>query len=184
MSRIGKKPVEVPKGVKVSINGTTVLVEGPKGTLSFEHRPEIAVGWTEDEKALVVSSAKESKADEREVKAFWGTTRAILNNMMKGVTDGYEKKLQIEGVGWTANVAGTKLALKVGYANTVEVAIPTGVSVAVEKQLITVTGTDKQAVGEFAATVRAKRKPEPYNGKGIRYADEVIKKKQGKAFGN
>ncbi len=184
MSRIGKKPVGVPKGVKVSINGNAVTVEGPKGTLSFTHRPEVRVGWTEDEKGLVVSAANESKGDDRVTKAYWGTTRALLANMIKGVTDGYEKKLEVVGVGWTANVSGPKLALKIGFANIVEVPIPTGISVAVEKQLITVSGTDKQAVGEFAATVRSKRKPEPYNGKGIRYSDEVIKKKQGKAFGN
>ncbi|GJM18598.1 MAG: 50S ribosomal protein L6 [Phycisphaeraceae bacterium] len=184
MSRIGKKTIEVPKGVKVSINGRTVSIEGPKGTLSFEHRPEVKVGWTEDEKGLVVDAASEKKADDRLTKAYWGTTRALLANMIKGVTDGYEKKLEVVGVGWTANVSGQNLALKVGFANVVEVPIPTGLNVSVEKQLVTVTGTDKQAVGQFAAKVRSKRKPEPYNGKGIKYFDEVIKKKQGKAFGN
>jgi len=183
MSRIGKKPVEVPAGVKVSISGRTVTVEGPKGTLSFEHRPEVTVGWSEDEKSLVVG-APEGKVNDRVTKAYWGTTRALLANMVTGVKAGYEKKLEVVGVGWTANVAGPKLALKVGFANTVEVDIPAGVSVAVEKQMITVTGADKQAVGQFAATVRAKKKPEPYNGKGIKYTTEVIKKKQGKAFGS
>lgn len=183
MSRIGKKQIEVPSGVKVSINGHTITVEGPKGTLSYEHRPEVAVGWTEDEKAIVVS-AVEGKETDRVAKAHWGTTRALLANMIAGVKDGYKKQLEVVGVGWTASVAGPKLALKVGYANVVEVPIPTGVSVSVEKDIITVESADKQAVGEFAATVRSKRKPEPYNGKGIKYTDEVIKKKQGKAFGS
>ena len=183
MSRIGKKQVDVPSGVKVSINGTTVTVEGPKGTLSYTHRPVITVGWTEDEKAIVVS-AVEGKENDRVAKAHWGTTRALIANMVEGVKNGYKKQLEVVGVGWTANVAGPKLALKVGYANVVEVPIPQGVSVSVEKQIITVESADKQAVGEFAATVRSKRKPEPYNGKGIKYADEVIKKKQGKAFGS
>ncbi|MFG0315448.1 MAG: 50S ribosomal protein L6, partial [Phycisphaerales bacterium] len=105
------------------------------------------------------------------------------NNMIKGVTDGYEKKLQVVGVGWTATVSGNKLALKVGYANTIEMPIPEGLTVTADKQIITVSGADKQAVGHFAASTRAKRKPEPYNGKGIKYLDEVIMRKQGKAFG-
>ncbi|MEZ6244132.1 MAG: 50S ribosomal protein L6 [Phycisphaerales bacterium] len=182
MSRIGKKPVEVPKGVKVSINGRKVTVEGPKGTLSFEHHPEVSVAWNEDEKAVVVS-IDESKMGARQARAQWGTARALIANMVKGVTDGYEQKMEVVGVGWTAAVSGKNLDLKIGYANTVRMAIPQGVNVSVEKQLVTITGADKQAVGSFAADMRAKRKPEPYNGKGIKYADEVIKKKQGKQFG-
>ena len=183
MSRIGKKPVEVPSNVKVSLSGNTITIEGPKGSLSFEHRPEVSVTWDEGEKSVTVSiDEKDMKI--KPVRAYWGTTRALIANMIKGVVDGYEKKLEVVGVGWTANVAGQKLALKVGYANTVEVAIPVGVNVSTEKQTITVNGTDKQAVGQFAAEVRSVRKPEPYNGKGIKYTDEVIKKKQGKQFGS
>ncbi len=182
MSRIGKKPVEVPKGVKVSISGQTISVEGPKGTLSYEHRPEVAVAWNEDEKAVTVT-IDESMMKSRTVRAYWGTTRALIANMIEGVTKGYEKKMEVVGVGWTAAVSGQNLDLKVGYANTIRMSIPQGLSVNVEKQLVTITGADKQAVGAFAADMRAKRKPEPYNGKGIKYADEVIKKKQGKQFG-
>ncbi|MFI4897710.1 MAG: 50S ribosomal protein L6 [Phycisphaerales bacterium JB059] len=183
MSRIGKKPIEVPAKVKVSLSGNTITIEGPKGTLSFEHRPEVSVNWDEGEKSITVS-IDEKDMKNKPVRAYWGTTRALINNMITGVLEGYEKKLEVVGVGWTANVAGQKLALKVGYANTVEVTIPTGVNVQVDKQTVTINGTDKQAVGQFAAEVRAVRKPEPYNGKGIKYTDEVIKKKQGKQFGS
>ena len=183
MSRIGKKPVEVPSGVKVSINGQTVTVEGPKGTLSFTHNHKVAVGWTEDEKALVVSDSDTGSPDDRETRAHWGTTRALLNNMVKGVKDGYEKKLEVVGVGWSATMSGQSLNLKVGFANQIQVPIPTGLSVSCEKQIVTIQGPDKQQVGEFAAKVRAKRKPEPYNGKGIKYMGEVIRRKQGKALG-
>ena len=183
MSRIGKKPVEVPAKVKVSISGATVTIEGPKGTLSMEHRPEVSVTWDEGEKSITVS-IDEKDMNNKPVRAYWGTTRALISNMIQGVMEGYEKKLEVVGVGWTASVAGQKLALKVGYANTVEVAIPTGVNVSVDKQIVTVNGTDKQAVGQLAAEIRAVRKPEPYNGKGIKYTDEVIKKKQGKQFGS
>jgi len=183
MSRIGKKPVQVPAKVKVSLSGAVVTIEGPKGTLSFEHRPEVKVTWDEGEKSVTVS-IDEKDMKNKPVRAYWGTTRALIANMIKGVVDGYEKKLEVVGVGWTAAVNGQKLDLKVGYANTVEVPIPTGVNVKVERQTIMVNGTDKQAVGQFAAVVRSKRKPEPYNGKGIRYTDEVVKKKQGKQFGS
>ena len=180
MSRIGKKPVDVPSGVKVSVADRMIKVEGPKGSLSFEHRPEVAVS-VDDGKVAV--SVDDSIAGDKKVRALWGTTRALVANMIEGANKGYEKKLKIVGVGWNAQVNGQVLKLNVGYANPIEAAIPTGVTVAVEKDLITVTGADKQAVGQFAAGVRAKRKPEPYNGKGVRYADEVVRKKEGKQFG-
>jgi large subunit ribosomal protein L6 len=183
MSRIGRKPVSVPKNVKVSIAGRTVTIEGPKGTLKMEHRPEVNVKWDESEKSISVGVDETRAADDRQLRAYWGTTRALISNMINGVTNGYEKKLEIVGVGWSGAVQGKNLSLKVGYANRIEVPIPTGVNVAVEKQLVTITGADKQAVGHFAAKVRSKRKPEPYNGKGIKYTDEVIQRKQGKAFG-
>ncbi len=181
MSRVGNKPIEIPAGVKITINGQSVTVEGPKGTLKRDFSPLIAVGWTEDEKS-VVCSIKGSTS--REAKALWGTTRALIQNMVTGVKDGYEKSLEIVGVGWGAQVAGQTLKLSVGYANAVPIEIPTGVSVSVEKQLVKVTGADKQAVGQFAAMARSIRKPEPYNGKGVKYAGEVIKRKQGKQFGS
>lgn len=182
MSRLGKKPVSVPKGVKVAVNGRTVTVEGGKGTLTFEHRPEVSVALDESGANIVVD-APENMHGDRATKAYWGTTRALLANMVKGVSDGFQKQLEVVGVGWTANLAGQKLALKLGYANVIEMPIPQGLNVAVDKQIITINGADKQAVGMFASAVRAKRKPEPYNGKGVKYVDEVIQRKQGKAFG-
>ncbi|MEX2217877.1 MAG: 50S ribosomal protein L6 [Phycisphaerales bacterium] len=182
MSRIGKQPVGVPAGVKATISGRTITIAGPQGTLSYEHRPELKVAWNETEKSLVVS-IDEKDAGNADVKAHWGTTRALLRNMVEGVTKGYEKSLEVVGVGWTAAVAGKNIKLVVGYANPILVAIPEGVKVVVEKQIIRVSGADKQAVGELAAEIRSKRKPEPYNGKGIKYTDEVIKRKQGKQFG-
>ncbi len=184
MSRLGKKPVQVPSGVKVNIAGRTITVDGPKGSLNFEFRPEVDVSVDDGGKVVTVSVDEKLIAQSRSNRAYWGTTRALIDNMMVGVTKGYEKKLQIVGVGWTGTVNGNKLALKVGYANVIEVPIPEGLKVTAEKQLVSVSGADKQMVGHFAASVRAKRKPEPYNGKGIKYIDEVIQRKQGKAFGN
>jgi large subunit ribosomal protein L6 len=183
MSRIGRKPITVPKNVKVSISGRTVTVEGPKGTLKMEHRPDVQVAWEESEKSISVGVDEAMAADDRKLRAYWGTTRALISNMIEGVTNGYEKKLEIVGVGWSGTLQGQNLSLKVGYANRIEVPIPTGLKVTVEKQLVTINGADKQMVGHFAAKVRSKRKPEPYNGKGIKYSDEVIQRKQGKAFG-
>ncbi len=183
MSRIGKKPILVPGNVKVNLSGSSISVEGPKGTLSHAFRPEVDVRYDEGQKAISVSMDEALIAKNRSNGAFWGTTRALINNMIEGVTKGYEKKLQVVGVGWTANVSAGKLALKVGYANVIEMPIPQGLTVTAEKQMITISGADKQAVGHFAASARAKRKPEPYNGKGIKYLDEVIMRKQGKAFG-
>ena len=177
MSRIGKKPVEAPKGVKVSVADRTVSVEGPKGSLSFTFHPEVNVEVDGQGVSVVVD---EALVGDRRVKALWGTTRALIQNMVTGVTNGYEKKLKIVGVGWNAQVAGTVLKLNVGFANQLEAAIPTGVTVAVEKDIITVSGADKHAVGQFCATVHGMRKPEPYNGKGIHYAERPMRKKEGK----
>ena len=179
MSRIGKKPVAIPAGVKVNVAGSEVTVEGKLGKLSYEHRPEVEIAVEDDSKQVVVTR----KDDNRESRAYHGLTRALLANMMVGVTEGYEKKLEIHGVGWTAAVAGSNLKLNVGYANTIEMPIPAGVSVSVEKQHITLESADKHALGQFAAAARSKGPPEPYNGKGIRYADEIIRKKEGKQFG-
>ncbi len=184
MSRLGKKAVEVPAGVKVNIADRTITIEGPKGSLNFTHRPEVQVSHDVDGKVINVTVDEKLLAEDRANRAYWGTTRSIINNMVIGVTQGYEKKLNIVGVGWTGTVNGNKLALKVGYANLIEMPIPEGLTVTAEKQLVTISGADKQMVGHFAASARAKRKPEPYNGKGIKYLDEVITRKQGKAFGN
>lgn len=181
MSRVGVKPIEILKGAKVTIDGRTVRIEGPKGTLTFEHREHLRVGWSEDEKSLVVGVADGFDKNEREVRALWGTTRAVLNNMIIGVTQGYKKSLEIVGVGWNAQMQGNQLKLVVGYANPIMMTIPEGLNITVDKQIIHVEGADKALVGEFAASARAKRKPEPYNGKGIKYSDEVIRRKEGKA---
>jgi large subunit ribosomal protein L6 len=180
MSRIGKQPVAVPSGVKVAIQGRKVSVTGPQGTLDLEHRPEVTVQQADNN---VVVAVNPKFAEATDANAYWGTTRALLRNMMEGVTKGYEKNLEVVGVGWSAALQGKSLKLVVGYANPIMVPIPDGLKVTVEKQFIKVVGPDAQKVGQFAAEVRSKRKPEPYNGKGIKYTTEVIKKKQGKQFG-
>lgn len=178
MSRIGKKPVPVPDGVKVVINGCTVSVEGPLGRLQLEHRPEVEVRLDEDARQVVVSR----RADDRPSKAYHGLTRSLINNMIQGVQRGYEKRLEIVGVGYLASVQGNKLSLRVGFANEVQKIIPPGLRVTCPDQThIVVQGCDRQQVGEFAAEVRAIRKPEPYKGKGIRYQGEHVKIKPGKA---
>ncbi len=184
MSRIGKKTIEVPAGVKVGIKDRTVEVQGPKGKLSFSHRPEVAVAVAEGGKAVNVGLTDGFTRDNKEANAYWGTTRALVRNMIDGVTKGYEKTMEVVGVGWTAAVQGDKLKLVVGFANPIMLEIPKGVKVTVDKQFVKVTGPDKQAVGMFASNMRAKRKPEPYNGKGIKYTTETIKKKAGKQFGS
>jgi large subunit ribosomal protein L6 len=183
MSRIGKKAVTVPAGVKIALKDRTMNVEGPKGKLNLTWRPEVVVKWTESEKAINVALAEGLTTENKEANAYWGSTRAHIRNMIEGVTKGYEKNLEVVGVGWTAALAGKNLKLVVGYANPIILAIPVGVTVTVEKQFVKIVGADKQAVGHFAASMRAVRKPEPYNGKGIKYTDEVIKRKQGKQFG-
>jgi large subunit ribosomal protein L6 len=183
MSRLGKKPVPVPANVTVAVQGDKVTVSSGSKTLVLNKRPEVNVAFEKDAKQVVVSIPAEH-AEDRFVRAAWGTTRALVQNMIKGVTDGFEKQLEVNGVGYTATVAGKNLDLKVGFANVIKVPIPMGVEVTVDKQLIKVKGTDKQAVGQFAAVVRSKRKPEPYNAKGIKYTTETIRRKQGKAFGS
>jgi large subunit ribosomal protein L6 len=182
MSRIGKQPVAVPAGVKATVSGNKVTIAGPLGTLTMEHPEHVKVAWNESEKSVVATIDQKHK-DDAQVNADWGTARATIRNMIVGVTKGYERSLEIVGVGWAAAVAGKNLKLTVGYANPILVPIPEGVKVTVEKAIVRVSGPEKQKVGQFAAETRSKRKPEPYNGKGIKYTDEVIKKKQGKQFG-
>ena len=178
MSRIGKKPVPILDGVKVSLSGNTINVEGPKGKLNYDHRPEVKVEVNEDGKAVVVSRLK----DDKNGRAFHGLTRAILNNMIVGVKNGYEKKLELQGVGYVASLQGDTLSLRVGFANEVKKKVPMGLEVSCpDNTHIEVKGCDKQKVGQFAAEVRAVRKPEPYKGKGIRYVGEHVKIKPGKA---
>ncbi len=179
MSRIGKKPVQVPAGVKVQIVDRTITVEGPKGSLTWEYRPEVSVAYDEQAKVLTVSREN----DERLSRSLHGLTRALLVNMLVGVTQGYEKRLEIQGVGYLAAVQGKELQLRVGLANELHVPIPEGLKVTVpDQQHVVIQGIDKQQVGHFAASVRALRKPEPYKGKGIRYLGEAVRRKQGKAM--
>ena len=178
MSRIGKKPVPLGKA-KVTVNDHKIAVEGPKGKLELNVHPAITVKMDNDKKELLVTRPN----DEKQSKALHGLTRALLANMIEGVTNGYKKSLEIQGVGYKAEMKGKTLVLSVGYANTVSLAVPGDVTVQLEgANKIHVTGADKQAVGEFAAQVRKIRKPEPYKGKGIRYEGEVVKIKPGKAF--
>ena len=182
MSRIGRKPVPVPSTVKVSIADATIQVEGPKGTLSFTHRPGIDVKFDPGAGQILVSR----QDDEREHRALHGLTRSLVANMVLGVTTGYTKKLEIVGVGYQAQLKkANTVALQVGYANQVVLEAPSGVTVTVpDATHVIISGPDKQAVGQFAAIVRDVRPPEPYKGKGIRYEGEFVRRKAGKAFGS
>jgi large subunit ribosomal protein L6 len=183
MSRIGKKPVEAPKNVKVAVSGGAVTVEGPLGSLSMNHRPEVDVSWDESSRQVRVAIGEADMAN-RQVRAYWGLTRSLIQNMVTGVNEGYSKTMEVSGVGYTAEVQGNKLKLTVGFANPIFLNIPPGIEVVVDRQIVRIKGYDKQAVGHFAAQMRAVRKPEPYKGKGIKYAEETIRRKQGKQFGS
>ena len=176
MSRIGKEPITLPSGVKVEINGTRVKVSGAKGALERDCRPEIEIEQKDGQIFFT------PKGNSKRIRSFWGMTRTLIRNMVMGVNEGFEKKLAVEGVGYRANVSGKTLTLNVGYSNPVDFLLPEGISADVDKNnQITVTGIDKELVGETAAKIRDIRKPEPYKGKGIRYIDEHIVRKVGKA---
>lgn len=178
MSRIGNLPIPLVDGVNVTIEGRVVTAEGPQGKLRWEHRPEVAVRVDDQAKQVVVTKTNEG----RHARAYHGLTRSLINNMIIGVKSGYEKRLEIVGVGYLAAVQGDTLQLRVGYANEVHKKIPQGLDVKCPDQThIVVRGCDKQQVGEFAAEVRAIRKPEPYKGKGVRYQGEYVKIKPGKS---
>ena len=175
MSRIGKQPIAVPAGVTVTINaGNEVVVKGPKGTLtqSFDTAMNIAL----EENNVVVTRPNDLKRN----RALHGLTRTLIANMVEGVTNGFTKVLEINGVGYRAQKQGKKLVLSLGYSHPVEMEDPEGLTSAVEGNKITVSGIDKAAVGQYAAEIRDKRRPEPYKGKGIKYIDEVIRRKEGK----
>jgi len=182
MSRIGKKPVTVPAGVTCTINNREVTISKGDKSLSMTHRPEISVSFDEADKSINVAPSPGNE-NSREASAYWGLTRALIQNMVVGVTEGYKKSLEVVGVGWGASLKGVELEMKVGYANAIGLPIPAGLDVKVEKQFIHIVGADKQMVGQFAASVRATRKPEPYTGRGVKYTDEVVRRKQGKVFG-
>jgi large subunit ribosomal protein L6 len=173
MSRIGKQPIKLGKDVSASLHEGVLAVKGKKGTLTWKIPYGVNVLLEEDVVSVNPIAARKNNA-------LWGTTRAIIANMVRGVSEGYEKKLELEGVGYRASVSGTKLVLSVGFSHPIEIVPPEGVSFTVEKNVITVSGIDKVMVGEIAARVRAAKKPEPYKGKGIHYQGEVVRRKAGK----
>jgi len=175
MSRIGKKAVPVPNGVTVTIEGQTVSVKGPKGQLAWTVADEIEVRQEGGE--LLLSK----KVETTRAQAMWGLSRTLVGNMVTGVTEGYERKLELVGVGYRAALKGNALSLQLGFSHDVDLPPPTGISFAVPKQTeITISGIDKQQVGEIASQIRRIRPPEPYKGKGVRYAGEQVRRKEGK----
>ena len=179
MSRVGSKRIAVPGGVTVTTKDREVTVKGPKGSLTYEHRPE--VGIEVDEGHVVVKNNRPSR--DRDARAFHGLTRALVQNMVIGVSQGYERKLEINGVGYNAKLEGKVVVLNLGFANQLRVPVPATVECEIPSQTsIIIRGCDKQQVGEFAARIRRLRPPEPYKGKGIKYDDEIIRRKAGKAM--
>ena len=178
MSRIGKKPIDIPKGVEVKVGeGNFVTVKGPKGELSYKFNPELKINVEENQVKV------ERPNDSSFMRAIHGTTRALIANMIKGVTEGFTVELEIVGIGYRANMKGKAIELQLGYSHPIHFEPPEGVQIAVEGNIIKVSGIDKQKVGQVAAKIRDFRKPDPYKGKGIRYKGEVIKLKAGKAVG-
>ncbi len=182
MSRIGRKTISLPTGVTITKSDRTVSVKGPKGELSLQLRPEVDV--TVDKSTVAVGVLDDTESA-RAARAYHGMTRALLSNMVVGVTKGFEKKLEIQGVGWNAAAQGQKIVLNIGYNKPVTIEIPKGITVQTpDPTNIIITGADKQAVGHLAASIRKRRPPEPYKGKGVRYKDEVVRRKSGKSFGS
>lgn len=177
MSRIGKKPVEIPEKVTVTIKERDIEVKGPNGTLSYTHNAEVAV--TQEDKTLVVKPLDNSNKS----RALWGLTRTLVSNMLEGVTKGFTKTLEFNGVGYKAAVSGSKLTLNLGYSHPIDYELPQGVTAKVNRNVIEISGANKELVGFTAAKVRSFRPPEPYKGKGIKYSDETIIRKAGKAGG-
>ena len=174
MSRVGKKPIPVPSGVKASISGTTVTIQGPRGELARILHQDMGLQITAEE-ILVVPLRMKKKTS-----ALWGLTRSLIANMVSGVVSGFQKKLEFEGVGYRATVEGGALAMRLGFTHPVRVEAPEGITFLVEKNTITVNGIDKERVGAVAARIRSLKPPEPYKGKGIHYAGEVFQRKAGK----
>lgn len=176
MSRIGKKIIEIPQGVEVKITPNMITVKGPKGELSQDIHSSVTI--TQEENTLKVTV---KDPEQRQDKALWGLFASLVMNMITGVTEGFEKKLEVNGVGYKVAHSGNKITLNLGFSHPIDFDLPEGVSAQVEKNVITLTSNDKQKVGQVAADIRKLRKPEPYKGKGIKYIDEVIKRKVGKA---
>lgn len=181
MSRIGKKPLQIPSGVEVTLDGQQVKVKGPKGQLEVTLHPKVSVERTKDETlgdVLTFKVENENKTDER---ALWGLSARLVENMIVGVTEGYSKSLEFVGVGYKVSVSGDTVKMDVGFSHEVEFKLPEGVTANADKLTLTISGIDKQLVGETAARIRKIRKPEPYKGKGIKYVGEQIRRKAGKA---
>jgi large subunit ribosomal protein L6 len=174
MSRIGKKIIVVPEKTEVAASNGVVSVKGPKGAMERTFRPDVSIAVNGKEVSLSISKSN------KQLNALWGTYASHIKNMIKGVNDGFEKKLILEGVGYKSQVNGNKLVLALGFSHPVEVEIPAGLTVKADKNLLTITGIDKELVGSFSSKVRDLKKPEPYKGKGFRYSDEIIRRKQGK----
>jgi large subunit ribosomal protein L6 len=177
MSRVGKKPIVIPKGVSVTIDPAKIAVKGPKGTLSVDRNDHIDVA--QEDGALVFKPKSESKA----ARAAYGLMRALCANLVRGVNEGFVRELEINGVGYRAEVKGDTLTFQLGYSHPIDFKLPAGVSAKVEKNLLTLSGIDKAVLGQTAAKIRGLRPPEPYKGKGIKYKEETILRKVGKAAG-
>lgn len=175
MSRLAKQPIPLPQGVKCRVSDTEVTVKGPKGELAMLKNKHVEVEVKEGRVYTRISDE-----EDRELRAYWGLVARLIQNMIQGVVEGFQKKLEINGVGYKANMKGDILVLNVGYSHVVEFPKPKGIEISVEKNVIIVSGIDKQLVGQTAAQIRKVRKPEPYKGKGIKYSDEVIRRKAGK----
>jgi large subunit ribosomal protein L6 len=174
MSRIGKKPISIPAGVEANIAANKLTVKGPKGTLTFEHRREVRM--VVEEGNVTVSKIGTTKL----ASALWGTTAKIVANMCEGVTSGFVKQLELNGVGYRMNLQGNKLVMALGFSHPVEKIVPEGIEAKIENNVLTVSGIDRQAVGQFAAVIKKLKPVEPYKGKGFRYVGEIVRRKEGK----
>lgn len=175
MSRIGKKTIEIPQGVTIAVTDNVVRVQGPKGTLERVVHPKVTVKVVDN-----IVSVDVAKKEDKSERSLWGTFGAHINNMIEGVTKGFQKQLELNGVGFRVAMQGTDLKLEVGFSHSVVFKIPEGIQAKVEKNVITLDGFDKELLGATAAELRAVKKPEPYKGKGIKYVDEIIRRKAGK----
>ena len=176
MSRIGKLPINIPNGVTITIDNGVLTVQGPKGTLKQALHPQVIIEQADNQLTVNVKNA-----DNKSQRSLWGLFRRLIDNMVVGVTEGFSKKLEINGVGFKAAVSGRNLLLQLGYSHPIDYAMPEGIDIVVEKNVVTVSGIDKQVVGQTAAEIRSFKKPEPYKGKGIKYENEVVRRKVGKA---
>lgn len=174
MSRIGKKPIEIPESVEVKVSEKKISVKGPKGSLDFDFHDDIEVKVSEKE--IQIAAGRDTK----QARSLWGLTRVLIANMIEGVTKGFEKQLELHGVGYRMTVQGEKMNMALGFSHPVEIEIPEGLEAKIDKNILTISGIDKQKVGQLAAYVRALKKVEPYKGKGFRYVGEIVRKKAGK----